>query len=122
MRPTARRSAAVAALAAAVLVLGIVVARPHGAAFASCQQQLDRTQPPGAPRMAVVGASFTAGVGSSPGQSWAAQLARHLHWDAVIYGVPGAGYVRPGARHGGPVATELAHVRLGPLKIGRAHV
>jgi lysophospholipase L1-like esterase len=139
MRPAARRSTArswavVAALAAAVLVLGLVVAvsmrgaasraapapqtayvaaaRQYESAFGPCEQQLDRTQPDGVPRMAVVGASFTAGVGSSPGQSWAAQLARRLHWDAVIYGVPGAGYARPGTRHGGPVATELAHVGL----------
>src|SRR5579859_5879688 len=115
MRSLTRRYRAAAAVVAAVLAFGLVVAvARHGtdglaapahvaaarqpltgpppagqrAAFASCEQQLDRIKPPGAPRMAVVGASFTAGVGSSPGQSWAAQLARHLHWDAVIYGVP----------------------------------
>lgn len=45
--------------------------------------------------LAIVGASFTAGVGPGrPGQSWAVLLARLLHWDAVVYGDPGAGYVR----------------------------
>jgi acyl-CoA thioesterase-1 len=85
------------------------------AAFAACERRLERTQPPGVPRLAVIGASFTAGVGSSPGQSWAAQLTRRLHWNAATYGVPGAGYVRPGTQHGGPVAAEVTHVGLPSL-------
>lgn len=40
------------------------------------------------------------------------------HWDAVVYGVPGAGYVRPGAGHRGPVAAEIASVGLRALKPG----
>jgi len=136
MRPTARRYLAVAALAAAVMVLGwavtmrgaaslattapvqaYVAAARHGPApsLPACEQQLERAHPGAGTRLAVVGASFTAGVGSSPGHSWAALLARHLHWDAVIYGVPGAGYVRPGAGHGGPVRTEVAHLGLPKL-------
>ena len=53
--------------------------------------------------MAIVGASYTAGIGpDNPAQSWAVRLARLLHWNAVIYGVPGAGYVarRPAAGAG----------------------
>lgn len=61
----------------------------------------------------IVGASFTAGVGpGSPDQSWAALLTRDLHASAVVYGVPGAGYVRQGSGHRGPVIAELAHVDL----------
>ena len=149
MRPAARRYAILAAIAAAVVILGLAVAAklagsgwpglacaaPRAAAYIAaarqrvgepapaalglglpaCEQQLEQSKPPGLPRVAVLGASFTAGVGSSPGGSWAVLLARHLHWDAVVYGVPGAGYVRPGAGHGGPVAAEVARVGLRAL-------
>ena len=76
--------------------------------MAACEQKLERDpgrqgqDGRGLPALAIVGASFTAGVGSgNPGKSWAADLARLLHWDAVIYGDPGAGYVRSRRRpHG----------------------
>ena len=48
----------------------------------------------------------------NPGQSWAVVLARLLHWDAVVYGVPGAGYVRAGVGRMGPVAAEIARLDL----------
>ncbi len=153
MRPAARRYAILAAIAAAVVVLGLAVAahprgsaapappaprsaatslpaadaaayvaaahqrvgEPAPAAPAACEPRLEQSKPPGPPRMAVVGASFTAGVGSGPGRSWAVLLARRLHWDAVVYAVPGAGYVRPGAGHGGPVAAEAARLGLRAL-------
>ena len=64
-------------------------ARQPGASLAACEDEIDRRP---APRLAVVGASFTAGVGSgNPDRSWAVLLARLLHWDAVVYGDPGAG-------------------------------
>jgi len=63
----------------------------------------------------IVGASFTAGVGSAPAHSWAVLLARHLHWDSVVYGVPGAGYVRAGAGGRGPVAAEITRLGLRAL-------
>jgi len=66
--------------------------------------------------LAIVGASFTAGVGPGhPGQSWAVRLARYLHWDAVVYGDPGAGYLRAGAGRKGPVSAELGRVDLRAL-------
>jgi acyl-CoA thioesterase I len=71
---------------------------------------------PARPRLVVVGASFTAGVGAGPSRSWAVLLARRLHWDAVVYGVPGAGYVRAGARREGPVIAEVDGVDLSALK------
>jgi len=63
--------------------------------------------------VAIVGASYTAGVGpGDPALSWAAVLAGTLHWNAVIYGVPGAGYAQAGAEGLGPVTRMLAAVRL----------
>jgi hypothetical protein len=55
----------------------------------ACEQRLER-EPRTDPRLAIAGASYTAGVGPGvPSRSWAAVLARTLRWDCVIYGVPG---------------------------------
>jgi acyl-CoA thioesterase I len=78
----------------------------------ACEQELG----PARPRLVVLGASFTAGVGSGPSRSWAVLLARHLHWNAVVYGVPGAGYVRAGSHREGPVAAEVDRIGLSALK------
>jgi lysophospholipase L1-like esterase len=90
-----------------------------GGSLAGCEQELIRTRSAPGPRppvLAIVGASFTAGVG--PGrsdQAWAFRLARDLRWDAVIDGVPGAGYVRPGVGRKGPMAAEITRVDLRAL-------
>lgn len=82
-----------------------------------CEAGFERGQGRGGPRVAIVGASVTAGVGAGdPDRSWAVLLARMEHWDAVVYGDPGAGYVRPGVQHRGPVADELARVGLRALR------
>jgi lysophospholipase L1-like esterase len=82
-----------------------------------CEQQLQPSRRPGVPTVAIVGASFTAGVGAEdPAGSWAVLLARQLHWNAFVYGVPGAGYVHPGLGRKGPVAAEIARVHLGALQ------
>ena len=82
-----------------------------------CEAGLERGKEHGAPRVAIVGASVTAGVGAGvPDRSWAVLLARTEHWDAVIYGDPGAGYVRRGVLHRGPVARELARIGLRALR------
>lgn len=61
------------------------------------------------PAVAIVGASYTAGTGpDNPQLSWAVLLARQLRWDAVVYGVPGAGYVRAGTGGHGPMARMLS--------------
>ncbi len=66
--------------------------------------------------MAIVGASYTAGVGPhDPELSWAVQLARTLRWNAVVYGVSGAGYVHAGPGGQGPVARLLAREHLAAL-------
>ena len=86
-----------------------------GDQFTACEQRIERL-PDHGPTMAVVGASYTAGVG--PGRaalSWAADLARTLRWDAVIDGDPGAGYVRTGDNGLGPMTRLLTDERLSGL-------
>jgi lysophospholipase L1-like esterase len=94
------------------------VIRSGGAGvLAGCEQALERSASQrGIPWLAVVGASFTAGTGpGNADHAWAVLLARMLHWDAVVYGVPGAGYVRSGTGHRGPVAAEIARIGLRAL-------
>jgi lysophospholipase L1-like esterase len=83
--------------------------------FSACEDRIEHG-PRRAPTVAIVGASYTAGVGPGvPALSWAAVLARTLHWNAVIYGVPGAGYVSAGTAGLGPVTRMLAVERLRSL-------
>ena len=83
--------------------------------FTACEQRLERA-PGRLPTMAIVGASFTAGVGpDNAARSWAADLARNLRWDAVIYGVSGAGYVQTGSSGGGPMAQLVSAEHLPSL-------
>lgn len=80
--------------------------------LAACEARLE-AQPRRVPTLAIVGASFTAGMGpDNPELSWAVVLARLLRWNAVIIGVPGAGYVAPGAGQRGPVERMLTDERL----------
>ena len=75
--------------------------------LAACEGRIER-QPHRLPAVAVVGASYTAGVGpDNPELSWAVVLARQLRWNAVVYGVSGAGYVRAGGSGRGPMARML---------------
>lgn len=88
----------------------------HRDTLSGCEVALERA-PDGLPTMAVVGASFTAGVG--PGNaalSWAVRLARTLSWNAVVDGVPGVGYVRTGSGHQGPVSHLLGREDLRALR------
>jgi acyl-CoA thioesterase I len=41
---------------------------------------------------------------------------RQLHWNAFVYGVPGAGYVHAGLGRKGPVSAEVNRVHLGALR------
>jgi lysophospholipase L1-like esterase len=89
----------------------------EAALLTGCEQQLQPDRRPSVPTVAIVGASFTAGVGAEdPAGSWAVLLARQLRWNAFVYGVPGAGYVHPGLGRKGPVAAEVARVHLGALR------
>jgi lysophospholipase L1-like esterase len=86
------------------------------APLAACEARLER-ESRRVPTVAIVGASYTAGVGpDNPELSWAVRLAEDLHWNAVIYGVPGAGYVRPGDGERGPMARMLRQEDLGGLR------
>jgi len=85
----------------------------HAQTLAACEQAVEHAH---APSLVVVGASFTAGVGpGTPDRSWAVVLARTLRWNAVVYGVAGAGYVRPGVSRQGPVAVEIGRLDLRSL-------
>jgi lysophospholipase L1-like esterase len=78
----------------------------------ACEQRIE-SGPRNLRALAIVGASYTAGVGpDSPALSWAADFARKLRWDAVIYGVPGAGYARTGTDGLGPMTRMLEAERL----------
>ena len=80
--------------------------------FTACEQRIERASGR-VPAMAIVGASYTAGVGpDNPALSWAADLARNLRWDAVIDGVSGAGYVRTGTDGLGPMTRLLSAEQL----------
>jgi lysophospholipase L1-like esterase len=89
------------------------------AQLAACEQRLQRARQDSGrrlPTVVIVGASITAGVGAGlPDRSWAALLVRRLGWNAVVFGDPGAGYVRPGIHRRGPVARELSEVDLRKL-------
>jgi lysophospholipase L1-like esterase len=75
--------------------------------LAACEARIMR-QPGRLPTIAIVGASYTAGTGpDNPLLSWAVVLAQLLHWNAVIDGVPGAGYVSEGRGKQGPMARML---------------
>jgi len=83
--------------------------------LAACEARIMR-QPGRLPTIAVVGASYTAGTGpDNPLLSWAVVLARLLHWNAVIDGVPGAGYVSHGEGLHGPMTRMLSAEGLRPL-------
>ena len=89
--------------------------RAVGAPLGACEGRLEH----GArrvPTVAIVGASYTAGVGpDNPEQSWAVGVARLLRWNAVVYGVPGAGYVHPSVSGHGPMTRMLTAEGLGKL-------
>jgi len=73
------------------------------------------------PLLAVIGASFSAGVGAGrPGLAWPADLARIEHWRLAVSADPGAGYVNPGEGHRGPfyrLAARLDLARIHPQTI-----
>ena len=89
----------------------------QAAALTGCERRLQPALRPDVPLVAILGASITAGVGAGdPGGSWAVLLARQLHWNAFVYGVPGAGYVHPGLGRKGPVAAEITRAHLRALR------
>jgi acyl-CoA thioesterase-1 len=73
--------------------------------------------PPHAPTLAVVGASFSAGVGAgAPERAWPADLGRLLHWRVVVSADPGAGFVARGDHDRGPFDRLTSALDLPRLK------
>jgi acyl-CoA thioesterase I len=71
------------------------------------------------PLLAVVGASFSAGVGADgPDHAWPADLARIMGWRLAVSADPGAGYVNPGAGHRGPFSHLAGRLHLARLDPG----
>ncbi|MGB9185026.1 MAG: SGNH/GDSL hydrolase family protein [Solirubrobacteraceae bacterium] len=109
-------------LVGAMLLFATVGAAVATSGSASCGQAgRSRPVPAGRssrPLLAVVGASFSAGVGARDCyHAWPQDLARILHWRVVVSADPGAGYVDPGAGHRGPfsrLVSRLDLVRLHP--------
>ena len=65
------------------------------------------------PLLAVVGASFSAGVGAArPSDAWPQDLARMMGWRLQVSADPGAGYVNPGAGYRGPFSHLAARLHL----------
>jgi hypothetical protein len=82
----------------------------------SCETRIEGTTRQ-APTAAIVGASYTAGVGpGNPEQSWAVQLGPELRWNAVVYGVSGAGFARSGPGAAGSMSSLLEAEDLPRLK------
>jgi lysophospholipase L1-like esterase len=63
----------------------------------------------------VLGASISAGTGSTPEQAWPAVVGRCLGRRVVVGAVPGAGYVATGRGARGPVVRLLREADLGRL-------
>jgi lysophospholipase L1-like esterase len=86
------------------------------AATAGRQSPAGRAQRPASdarPLLAVVGASFSAGVGAGDRHdAWPEDVGRILHWRVRVSADPGAGYVDPGARDRGPFSRLAARLDL----------
>lgn len=73
--------------------------------------------PPHAPTVAVVGASFAAGIGAgAPNHAWPADLGRLLKWRVVVSADPGAGFVSRGDHGRGPFDRLTAALDLPKLR------
>ncbi|MHB1486819.1 MAG: SGNH/GDSL hydrolase family protein [Acidimicrobiales bacterium] len=106
----------VGALAVGTLATGLSSAGAAGSGTSDPDPTTQSQSQPQAdpPLLAVVGASFSAGVGAHRVQaSWPEDLARALRWRLVVSADPGAGYVNRGVRDLGPFANLAAQLHLG---------
>jgi lysophospholipase L1-like esterase len=121
--------------AAVVLVLtcgALAVVKPAGAAVTASVPDVPgpavgwSSEPAGlvdpariggaAPVLAVVGASFAAGVGAAgPHMGWPYLLARLEGWRVIVSADPGAGFLNPGAHRLGPLARLVGRLDLARL-------
>lgn len=68
------------------------------------------------PLLAVIGASFSAGIGAgSRHRAWPEDLGRLLGWRVAVNADPGAGYVNPGHGDRGPFSRLASQLDLGRL-------
>ena len=98
-------SALLAVAGVLLIVLPSVLngSEPEAAPTISTDADVQFAGPPHAPTLAVVGASFAAGIGAgSPEHAWPADLGRLLHWRVVVSADPGAGFVSRGDHGRGP--------------------
>lgn len=109
-------------LAGGAVTVGTAVARPSSAvvvADRSVQSAVGAAQADSAgsePVLAVLGASFAAGVGAAgPHGGWPYLLGRAEGWRVVVSADPGAGFVNPGAHHLGPFSHLLGRLDLARL-------
>jgi hypothetical protein len=102
-----------AAITVALLVVGTTSAAPRAEpppAFAPLVGP-----PPTDHPIVVLGASISAGTGSSPQQAWPALVGRCLGRRVLVGAVPGSGYVTPGRGERGPVVRLLREADLARL-------
>jgi len=124
--------AALVVLAATGIALSLTPARPTPAtpgqtvaASARCPSTAARRRAIAAttragnlhPILAVVGASFSAGVGAQANaQAWPADLGRLLHMRVEVSADPGAGFISPGRGHRGPFVKLTGQLKLAELR------
>lgn len=85
----------------------------------TAQSSPGATRRPQPPLLAVIGASFSAGVGAGRhSDAWPEDLARIMHWRLAVSADPGAGYVNPGSHHRGPFSRLAARLNLARLDPG----
>jgi acyl-CoA thioesterase-1 len=125
-RAPKRRRAVLAAGALVVLALvGTAVARsgsrsppqePRAPAIVVPTGALDPAGAPHRPLLAVIGASFSAGIGAGTRHhAWPEDLGRLLGWRVAVNADPGAGYVNPGNGDRGPFSRLASQLDLGRL-------
>jgi len=111
-------------LAVTGLLLAVIPREPSASALpadavtASTTHFAAPRNAPGAPTLAVVGASFAAGEGAGSVQrAWPAELGRMIGWQVVVSADPGAGFVSRGNHGRGPfdrLTSQLDLPRLHP--------
>jgi acyl-CoA thioesterase I len=124
-------AAALVVLAATGIALAFAPSRPPSAVpaqtvatSARCPSTAARHQAAPATRagnlhpvLAVVGASFSAGVGArAAAQAWPADLGRMLHMRVEVSAVPGAGFITAGRGRRGPFAKLTGQLKLAQLR------
>lgn len=115
-----RHLGAALAVLALIAVIGGFSAPKASANSADTEQASKCAETPKAgsdqPLVAVLGASFTAGVGpDSASLNWAIRLAELLGWRARTLGDPGVGYANPGEDRLGPLSRLVSSLDLSSL-------